>query len=326
MSIIEQAARRLEELRRAGIGTAPGGEVKPEQRVRTNGSAADPVVAELAPAPKRSAVVAEPVPPAVAERRAAPEQAPTARPPEESKQIDIDLTRLAEMGYLATSRARSQLADEFRVIKRPLLVNALAKSGSRVDLGNLLMVTSSVPGEGKTFTAINLALSMAMEFDSTVLLVDADVARPSVLERLALPDAKGLLDVLTDPTIDVADVILRTNIERLSILPAGTHHPRATELLASDSMNRLLRELAGRYEDRILVFDAPPLLPSTESRVLATHMGQVVVVVEADRTQRSMLTQALATIEACPVVMTLLNKVAASEVGSYYGYYGNARG
>jgi receptor protein-tyrosine kinase len=244
----------------------------------------------------------------------------------ESKQVEIDLARLASMGYLTANTARSRLADEYRVIKRPLLTNALQKSPTRVELGNLIMITSAVPGEGKTFTAINLALSMAMELDTTVLLVDADVARPSVLERLGLPRTKGLMDIVTEPGLDPADVLLRTNIERLSILPAGTHHPRATELLASDGMNRLLEELASRYEDRILVFDAPPLLPSTESRVLATHMGQVVVVVEAERTQRSLLIQALATIESCPVVMTLLNKVASSEVGSYYyGYYGNAR-
>ena len=116
--------------------------------------------------------------------------------------------------------------------------------------------------------------------------------------------------------------MLRTNIERLSVLLAGTPHSRATELLASEAMVRLVDELASRYPDRILVFDAPPLLSSTESRVLAMHMGQIVLVVEANRTKQAAVTQALATIEDCPVVMTVLNKTERSDSRSYYGYYG----
>jgi len=118
-------------------------------------------------------------------------------------------------------------------------------------------------------------------------------------------------------------VMLRTNVEQLSVLPAGTPHNRATELLASDAMTRLLGEMANRYPDRILVFDAPPLIPSTESRVLASHMGQIVLVVEADRTPQASVKQALATVEQCPVVMTVLNKVEHTGSGSYYGYYGS---
>jgi receptor protein-tyrosine kinase len=129
------------------------------------------------------------------------------------------------------------------------------------------------------------------------------------------------MDVLTDPALGVSDVLLRTNIPKLSLLPAGRPQGRATELLASEAMQRLLDELATRYEDRILVFDTPPLLPSTESRVLATHMGQVVLVVEADHTSQKTLEQSLATLEECPNVMLLLNKISRSEVGSYYGYY-----
>ena len=121
-------------------------------------------------------------------------------------------------------------------------------------------------------------------------------------------------------------MLLRTNIDKLSLLPAGSPQDRATEMLASDNMQRLLAELASRYADRIVVFDAPPLLPSTEARVLATHMGQVIVVVEADRTAQKALMQALATVESCRRVLPLLNKVPRSEVGSYYGDYGQRRG
>jgi receptor protein-tyrosine kinase len=135
-----------------------------------------------------------------------------------------------------------------------------------------------------------------------------------------LPQTKGLLDVLTDDKLDLRDVLLRTNVDKLSLLPAGTSHPRATELLASDAMTRLVEEVANRYPDRIVVFDSPPLLLTTESRALATHMGQIVVVVEAERTTAGALKTALATIEACPIILTVLNKVRTPELGSYYGY------
>jgi receptor protein-tyrosine kinase len=321
MSIIDQAAKRLEELRRAGVELPVGG--LPAAPVHPTPPLADPeTVVELARARSPRFVEA-----AVKQAKEAPKarnDSPFDQPKRQSKSIDIDLARLAAMGYVTPDAPRTQTADEYRVIKRPLLTHALKKSSTSVERGNLILITSAMPGEGKTFTSINLALSMAVELDCTVLLVDADVARPAVLDRLGLPSTKGLLDVLTDSRLEISDVLLRTNVDRLSILPAGTHHPRATELLASDGMHRLVDELATRYSDRILIFDAPPLLPSTESRVLATHMGQIVLVVEAEKTQRSTFTQALATIESCPVVMTLLNKVVSSGVGSYYGYYTNA--
>ncbi|MEG0821756.1 MAG: XrtA-associated tyrosine autokinase [Burkholderiaceae bacterium] len=290
-SIIEQAAKRLAELQRAGIAVP---------------NPAEPahIAAELAIAPT---VAPNPTP--------AHEVLPAPR-------VQIDLDRLQGMGYLAPGAPRTQLADEFRVIKRPLLNNIVGKSAAGVARPNLIMITSALPGEGKTFSAINLALSIASEMDRTVLLVDADVQRPAILDRLGLPRAKGLLDLLTDASVGVQDVLLRTNIEKLSILPAGSSQSHATELIASEAMTRLVDELAGRYADRVLIFDAPPLLPSTESRVLATHMGQVVMVVAADRTPQASAAAALATIESCPIVMTLLNKAKHSGAGSYYGYYG----
>jgi receptor protein-tyrosine kinase len=141
-----------------------------------------------------------------------------------------------------------------------------------------------------------------------------------VLDILGLPPSKGLMDVLTDSKLDLSSVILKTNVEKLAVLPAGAPHPRATELLASDVMTRLVDEMAARYPDRIIVFDSPPLLLTTESPVLATHMGQIVVVVEAEQTPESRLALALAKIERCPIVMTLLNKARAPNLGSYYGY------
>lgn len=308
VSIIEQAAKRLEELRRSGI----------EVPRRTVPGALAPVPTEEPPALRAARALQAEKP------RVVPPVAPpgVSRPGSTSKPIAIDLPRLASMGYLTPDLPRSQIADEFRVIKRPLLMNVHGKSAAPVERANLIMVTSSLPGEGKTFVSVNLAISMAMELDKTVLLIDADVSRPSVLSRIGLQQAPGLLDVLADPSVQLSDVMLRTNIDGLSILPAGAPRGQATEMLASESMNRLLLDMADRYPDRILVFDAPPLLPSTESRVLATHMGQVIVVVEAEQTSQKTVAQAMATVESCPVVMTLLNKASRSEVGFYYGYYG----
>jgi len=318
VGIIEQAARRLEELRRAGVEPVLIGETAPHGLDAGAPHVPERLMQQLHAEPHAKKApdqtVVEPV-----HGQSALSGSPTAR---RSREVTLDLGRLAAAGFVTSEAARSQLADEFRVIKRPLLDNVQGRSAAPIERANLIMVTSALPGEGKTFTAINLALSMAMELDNTVLLVDADVARPSVLERLGLHTSKGLLDLLTSRDLDVSDVLLRTNIERLSILPAGQPHSRATEILASDGMNRLLDDLATRYPDRVLIFDAPPLLPSTESRVLASHMGQVVVVVESDRTSHGALTQAMATIESCPVVMTLLNKVRRSTMSSHYGYYG----
>jgi receptor protein-tyrosine kinase len=170
------------------------------------------------------------------------------------------------------------------------------------------MLTSSLPGEGKTYCAINLAMSIAMELDHTVLLVDADVARPSVLRTLGLPAQRGLMDLLVDDKLDVSDVLLRTNVDTLAILSAGTSTPRATELLASSTMANLVHEIANRYPDRIVIFDSPPLLLTSEARALASHMGQIVVVVEAQKTTQHALGEALRQLDGHPNVNLIYNK------------------
>lgn len=274
----------------------------------------------------------------LAQRMAPPAVSPSARPPEtvqgkrlfssderivaRSKQVEINLARLHGMGMIVPDTGKTPLVEEFRVIKRPLINNAIGPKGTRVRNGNLIMVTSALPQEGKTFCAINLAISIAMEMDHTVLLVDADVARPSVPERLGIEFDRGLMDVLLDPSIDLADVMLRTNIETLSILPAGRPHRHATELLASDVMSDLAQQLSARYPDRIVIFDSPPLLMFTESRALAANMGQIVVVVAAESTSHDALKEALATIQSCEVVGMVLNKSKHPAVAESYGYYG----
>ncbi|MBU1363404.1 MAG: XrtA-associated tyrosine autokinase [Gammaproteobacteria bacterium] len=303
MSLIEQAAKRLEQLRQAGVEL-------PDETPATN-HVSQPAIE--APPLSRAAA---PTAPAIA-----PKDDFARNPSATSPEVKLDLEAISASGLLVPHAARSQLADEFRVIKRPLIANAMGKGGEQIPNGNLIMVTSALPGEGKSFSAINLAISIAMELDNTVMLVDADVARPSVLNMLGLPPSKGLLDVLQDNTVDISGVLLRTNIAKLSILPSGTPHPRATELLASDTMIRLLDDMASRYNDRIIVFDSPPLLLTTEARVLATHMGQVVIVVNAENTVQEAVKQAISTIESCPVKMMMLNQVKSAKVDGYgYGY------
>ncbi|EGK69785.1 hypothetical protein METUNv1_03750 [Methyloversatilis universalis FAM5] len=314
MSIIEQAIERMAHLKRAGVeigedGQAPAAESAP----------AAPAAVSTPSAPAPAAVVAPVAPAAVPD-------SPKPVAGESSRLVELDLARLDSMGLVVPSAPRSQIAEEFRVIKRPILANAHGKGAAPVDNGNLIMVTSSVPGEGKSFNSINLAMSIAMELDNRVLLVDADVARPSILNLLGLPPAKGLMDVLLDQDVRLQDVMLRTNVEKLTLLPAGMPHKNATELLASSAMKALLVELAHRYSDRIIIFDSPPLMVTTEAPTLAQSMGQLVMVVEAGRTTHTMVKQALAKVQGCPVKMLVLNKARYARTDGYYGYYGYGYG
>ena len=330
MSLIEKAVERLEKLKQAGVEVPATGV--------DAGMARSGCSAELAPQVPASSPAAESVDTAQraleavsteAEKVPAPPRVSPIPVHPDATQCDltVDLPRLAAMGMVTPDLPRSHVAEEFRIVKRPLLINAQGGGAAAIENGNLIMVTSALPGEGKSFTTINLAISMAMELDFTVLLVDADVSKPSVLELLGGAPARGLMDVLNGTEDDLSNVLLRTNINKFSILPAGMPQPNATELLASDAMNRLLDEIASRYSDRIIVFDSPPLLVTTEARALATHMGQVVMVVEANHTSQNAVRQALATIESCPVKLMLLNKSTEGGPGAYgygYGYgYGN---
>lgn len=221
---------------------------------------------------------------------------------------------------------RKLLIDEYRAIKRPLIKNATSKGATAIERGNLIMVTSALPGEGKTYTATNLAMSIAMEMDKTVLLIDADVAKPSLPDMFGFDEhTAGLTDFLDSDKIELSDILLKTDIENLSILPAGRRHSLSTELLASEAMESLVKELSQRYSDRIIIMDSPPLLLTTEASVLATLVGQVVLVVEANTTPQNAVRDALATISASDVVSLLLNKSKGNNSGSYYGGYGNYR-
>lgn len=278
--------------------------------------------ARFAPPPATApaaAPIATPRADALSDARVAPRQAPA--PGTARKQSRIHIEALRARGFVTPDGAPTEIGQQFRMIKRPLLVNAFGSgSAPAVRNGRRVMVTSAFAGEGKSFCAINLAMSIAAERDTHVLLVDADVARPSLPRELGIESSRGLMDWLTDTTLDIGELVQPTNVDKLSILTAGRHHEQATEFLASESMGLLLDHLSDRYEDRIIIFDTPPLLITTEARVLAAYMGQIVMVVEAGNTSREAVKDALASIGSPEVVGMVLNKSRESRAVGYQGY------
>ncbi|HVY07570.1 MAG TPA: XrtA-associated tyrosine autokinase [Burkholderiales bacterium] len=232
--------------------------------------------------------------------------------------LEISREHLHRQSMVTPDGERTQNSESFRRIKQQILLNiSKSKAGP---LSNIVLVTSAMPGEGKTFCAVNLAISIALEMNKTVLLVDADVAKPSVPRALGFKAGRGLLDVLVDSSIDLADVLYKTDVGKLTILTAGTPNPRATELLASDAMRKLIHELAERYQDRVIIFDSPPLLAASEAGVLASQVGQIIMVVEAGKTSELTLKTALGRIESNTLTSLLLNK-GSGPAGDYYGAY-----
>ena len=224
---------------------------------------------------------------------------------------------------IADGHLGPELSDEYRRIKRPLLSNAFGKSASLVDHGNLILVTSSVMGEGKTTTSVNLALSIAQERDHTVLLVDCDVVKKGVSRMLGVSGMPGLIDVLEDDYFTVGDALLRTDIPELSVLAAGKRHEYVTELLASRRMRNLVEEMSSRYDDRVIIFDAPPLLPTPQTQVLAGLVGQIVFVIEAGKTPQTIVQDALEMLPREKAIGLVLNKSESisNRGGYYYNYY-----
>jgi protein-tyrosine kinase len=231
----------------------------------------------------------------------------------------IDRNQLRRQSIITPDSERTSNAESFRLIKQRILAN-LSKSEAGMP-ANLVMVTSALPGEGKTFCAVNLAISMAMEMDRSVVLVDADVAQPAVPMALGVIAERGLLDILSGK-MRLSEVLGKTDISNLKFLPAGTAHQHSTELLASEAMRLLLHELTERYHDRVIVFDSPPLLAASEASALAAQMGQIVIVVEAGKTSEAALKAALSRIETSNVAGLILNKGEDPGLRYHHGEYG----
>ncbi|WP_259780742.1 XrtA-associated tyrosine autokinase [Aestuariispira ectoiniformans] len=297
--------------------------------VKPSEPASPPPVPPVAPTPatpesSADRVVAPPVspPPQAEAQRQAPPAPPLQGPDDTYMQIDIDMLR--KNGMVTPNSGRTHLVEEMRAIKRPIIRRAFKSErlNGTNSLNNVVMITSCRSGEGKTFNAINLAMSIAMERDLYVMLIDTDVYRRGINHLLGIPDEKaGLVDLVLDSDLGVSDVLLRTNIDNLSVLPAGTQHPHATELLASQRMVEIIKDISSRYPDRMVIIDTPPVLASSEPRVLAAYVGQVVMVVEEGGTSRPLVENALDALGDSDKVRFILNKHRGrSKTDTYYGY------
>ena len=279
-------------------------------RARPTDSDLEPAGGDASPAP---------APPEPARPRRRP-----ARDPATSR-VEIDARRLARAGMFTPGSNVNRTTEEFRLIKRALLERIDKARAEGAANANLVMVTSTREGEGKTFVALNLAFSLAAERDHSVILIDADPAKSSVAQFLQLKVERGLIDLLQDDTLEPEDVVLATSIEGLSILPAGRHHALSAELFASDRMGALLRAVRIGTPHSIVILDAPPVLATSEPSALARHVDQTILVVEADKTNRVAIIEALNLIGICPHIGLVLNKArfrfGAVRFGAYYKSY-----
>jgi receptor protein-tyrosine kinase len=237
--------------------------------------------------------------------------------------VELDFQALQNSGFLTPESERSLLAEEYRVIKRPIVRAAIDFQKVAGGRDNAVLVTSSRPEEGKTFTAINLAMSIAAEHDFHVLLIDGDMRRRGMSKAFGLSERTGLMDVLDGGAVSLPDAILRTNVPRLSILPAGRSAAAPTEILASEKMRNIVSDITHRYRDRFIIFDSPPVLAASEPGVLAGYVGQVIMVVRANETTKQAVAESLDLIESCSNVNFVLNSATSSARRDRFGYYGN---
>jgi len=237
--------------------------------------------------------------------------------------VAIDQNALRAAGMLPPVHQEHEIAQQYRRIKRPLINNALGRGVAQLASGNLIMITSAVPGEGKTFMSLNLALSMRLEEDITVLLVDGDFVNPRLTQILGLESRPGLLDLVKDPTLSTESAILATDLPGLSFLPAGRQEANATELVASARMHEVVSKLGSDNPARLVLFDSAPLLVTTEAQALAHFAGQVVLVVHADQTPQHVVFDALETLAEDKPVFLVLNQTTRHAHSGYYYEYGS---
>lgn len=250
--------------------------------------------------------------------------APTVRNPRTRLRADIDIERLSDAGFIIPGAPATIISEEFRLIKRKILLGALGGPKTEpLPNGRLILICSGQPNEGKTFTAVNLALSLACETDIEVLLIDADVAKPEVLSTLGLPGTLGFMDALVDHSLDVEQLVIQTDIPKLSVLPAGRAAANDTEALASDYAHDLVQGLIAHNPRRVVVFDSAPVLAASPAVVLAHHVGQTLLVVRADQTGDAELRESVDLLAGCPHINLMLNSVTYFGSGKKYGaYYG----
>ncbi len=236
-----------------------------------------------------------------------------------SRRMTVDLVALRAAGYLPEASEDRRFAEYYRQIKRPLIEGAFSKPSGERDR-RLIMVSSALPGDGKTFTTINLALSLARERDLSVLLVDADALKQHVSDIFGLRREPGLLDALTDEKANVNSFIFSTNLRGLSILPAGRFVEGTAELFSSNRMRHIVNTLLTQNPRRIVLFDSPPLLITNEGRIVIRMAGQVTLVVRAGKTPMGAVRDAIAMIDDRQAGGIVLNEGKVGLTDGYYGY------
>ena len=283
-----------------------------------------------APRPAPEVVVGEVITPEAAPTLAAKPQVPATLPKAvvfKGERYPVNRQHLRDQGLIVPESTVTAVLEEFRIVKRQLLRNAdlLAQQGMGAAAQRVL-ICSPHPGEGKSFTSVNLALAIAAEKECEVLLVDADFAKPSVLSMLGLPGGPGLMDALANPQIDAADCVIGTDVPGLWVLPAGNATTSDTEYLSSARTRTVLDRLVQGAPQRFVIFDSPPALAASPAAALAKYVGQAVVVARCDKTGQGSLEDAISLLSACPNIQLILNAVHFSpsgrRFGSYYGYGG----
>jgi protein-tyrosine kinase len=321
VSLVEKALKKMQ----SANAVTTAGAAAPARRVSDTATnlPRPPIVAPGNTAPQ--ATTATPAPVVVSAAPAAPsrESQPLTRT---DKVITINHNSLREQGLWPPQEDERRVAAEYRQIKRPLVAAARGRGLPALPNGRVLLVASALPGEGKTYTSINLTFSLALEKDTSVLLVDGDLAKAHVSRVFGVRDEPGLMDALLDDSKDINSLILPTSVRGVSLLPAGRGAETATELLASSRMERIVAELLSRDPSRIVVFDSPPLLLTTESRALTTVAGQIVVVVRAEDTAHKAVTDALRFVASDKPIGLILNQCRSTPTHGYYAYgeYGDS--
>jgi Mrp family chromosome partitioning ATPase len=304
--------------------------------LRAPAPAPEPVAASVPEAPAAPAPVPQPVPAPAPVAVEAPKPAPMPAPEPvrpvftapapaawQGETAEISRDVLAANGFIVPGAQMTALAEEFRLLKHQLLANIEAAKKQSDEKRRTILVCSAQPKEGKTFSAINLALSLAGEKEFEVLLVEADFLKPDALALLGIPAGEGFVDALLDPAVDPESYVIRTDVPGLSVLPAGAKTNNVPELLASDRCREVLAKLVAGNQRRIVIFDSPPVLMASHATVLAGLVGRALVVVRADKTTEADLREAIGLLQGCETSLILNGAglaVTGRKFGSYDGY------
>ena len=234
------------------------------------------------------------------------------------------MAALEKSGLVVGHKVRTRISEEFRITVGHLLRSMQANYSPGRGAPNVIMITSARPGEGKSFSSLNLAGSIAQHTQREVLLMDVDAKQRSISSQLGLTDRPGLLDLSNNPSLRIEDVIIKTSIPHLSLMPVGSGQSGGLDITQTRPVTTLVERIARRFPNSVVLLDAPPCLSTSDPSTLAPFVGQIVLVVEAERTQRNEVIAALDLIKSCPSVTLMLNKIRLTTSYTFgaYHYFG----